>query len=140
MRFTNFVRTVLSYAPISTAAGAEAFTTGVDCLGYRYARVKLICGTATATGTIAAANIQESSDDGSTDAYADVSGADFDAITTANDNTIHHIDVDLTKRERYLRVAYDVDTDAVVFGVEIDLYDPVNAPATNSSTAAASPV
>jgi len=137
MRFSNFVRTVLSYAPISTSAGAEAFTTGVDCKGYRYARVKLICGTATATGTIAAANVQDSADNTT---FADVTGADFDAITTTNDNTIHHIDVDLLKRARYLRVAYDVDTDAVVFGVEIDLFDPVNGPATNSSTEAASPI
>lgn len=137
MRYSHFVRTVLSYSPQSTSAGAEAFTTGVDCRGYRRARVLLVCGTATATGTIAAANVQDSADNST---YADVTGADFDAITTSNDNTIHHIDVDLTQRARYLRVAYDVDTDAVIFGVVVELWDPINPPATNSSTEAASPV
>ena len=68
------------------------------------------------------------------DAYADVTSADFTAITSANDDAAYVIRLDLTKRERYIRVGYDVDTNAVLAAVHVVLMDPVNAPATASAT------
>ena len=133
MRFSNFTRHVQMLKPQSAAAAAEAFTSSIDCLGYRWAEIKLSTGTA--TGTIATSNIEESDSSGS--GFADVTGANFPAITASNDDAAYVIKLDMTKRKRYLRVAYDVDTNPVLMSIEATLSDPLNEPATASDTVSA---
>jgi hypothetical protein len=112
------VRSVL--VPASYGAAAEAFTSGIDCQGYDEALFIFHLGTATATGDVVF-QVEESSDDGVADTYADVTGAAVTEKDVNSDNTVYVGRVDLTKRERYLRVGYDVDDDAVIFGITVVL-------------------
>lgn len=75
--------------------------TGVDTLGYHQALVVLNVGTVTTSLDV---KVQESSDNGSGDSFADVSGAAFTQVTTANDNAIYVARINLDARERYIRV------------------------------------
>ena len=132
-------RVVSSLTPQSVNAGAATGTTGVDCKGYREALVILHVGAA--TGSIASAILQESSDNAVADAYAAVTDnaavtQEFTAVDSTNDVTVFVGRVDLTRVERYLRVLYDVDTNAVIFGVLFCLCDPVDHPATQVETVA----
>jgi fluoride ion exporter CrcB/FEX len=61
----------------------------------------LVIANAGAVGTSIAVKLQESSDDGDADAYADITGATTGAVTTAN--TVYLIDVNLSEYERYIR-------------------------------------
>lgn len=83
---------------------ASANGTGVDCLGYDYAVIVHLFGTVSASNT-ATFTVQQSSDDGSTDAYAAVSGAVY-TCTGTEDNTPVLGWVRLNGKDRYLRVAY----------------------------------
>lgn len=89
------------------AAGA-ANGPGVDCLGFTRAVLIVNVGTVTGDHNVTV-KVQESSDDGSTDTYADVTGATTGAVTTANDAGLaKFIEVDLSRRERYLRAVATV--------------------------------
>jgi hypothetical protein len=80
---------------------------GVDCLGYETLLAVVAAGDI-AAGTVTV-KLQESSDDGSTDAYADIASATTGAIAAAGDDEVYLIDVNLSERERYIRA---VATDA----------------------------
>ena len=125
------VRSVL--VPASYGAAAEAFTSGIDCQGYDELLLVFHIGTATATGDLTL-QVEESSDDGVADTYADVTGAAVSEITVSNDNTVYVARVDLTKRERYLRVGYDVDDDAVIFGITAIFSQAKVYPVTQTNT------
>lgn len=75
--------------------------TGVDTLGYHQALIVLNVGLVTTSLDV---KVQESSDNGSGDTYADISGAAFTQVTTANDNAIYVARINLDARERYIRV------------------------------------
>ena len=104
----TYIKPVQQYAADSLAVGTDN-STGVDCRGFRRALVIVNAGTATSgsagSGSLAV-TVQESSDDGSSDAYAAITGAAFAAITTANDEAIYIGSIDLTKRERYIRCSH----------------------------------
>ena len=74
---------------------------GVDGKGYHQALIVLNVGTVTTSLDV---KVQESSDNGSGDSYADISGAAFTQVTTANDNAIYVARINLDARERYIRV------------------------------------
>lgn len=120
--------------PASYAAAAEAFTSGVDCKGYREALVVIQCGAFTATGDVEF-DVEESADNST---FADVSSATTGELVQADDQTTYMIRLDLTKRKRYIRVGYDVDDDACIFGITVLLTDPIIRPATASATLSAS--
>jgi hypothetical protein len=126
------VRNVL--VPASYAAAAELFTSGIDCQGYDEALFIFHIGTATATGDLTM-QVEESSDDAVADPYADVTGAAVSEITVSNDNTVYVARVDLTKRERWLRVGYDVDDDNVIFGITVVFSQAKVYPVTQTNTA-----
>lgn len=121
---------VVKTQALAAATTAGVAGTGVDCKGYRECLVILdaILAAANAEADI---KIQESSDDGDSDTYADVSGAAFTQITPANDVTYYVARIDLTKRERYLRSYATMDgSNAFTGGVFFVLMDPIVGPAT----------
>ncbi len=95
--------------PESRTASANGL--GVDCRGYERALVIFHLGAhdrTTGDETITF-KVQESSDDGSVDTYADITGATTGALgnvtPNANSGNVYLIEVNLAKRERYLRGA-----------------------------------
>lgn len=96
-------RALATQALTATANGA-----GVDCRGFDRACLVVNVGTAGGTSPTLDVKLQESSDDGAVDTYADVASATFTQVTTANDVAAFLADIDLTKRERYLRAVFTV--------------------------------
>jgi hypothetical protein len=97
-----------SLDPESRTAGANG--RGVDCQGFEKALVVCHLGAhdrTTGDETIEF-KIQESSDDGGADAYTDVTGATTgvlgNVVPNATSGNVYLIDLNLAKRERYLRV------------------------------------
>jgi hypothetical protein len=125
MAFTLYERAL---AKIGIVAGDHAVGTlngtGIDTTGYNRALIILNSGTNGAGGTVDV-KVQESSDDGATDAYADISGAAFSQITESNDNEIYLMDIDLTPVEKYIRTVGITGTATCDYGVDVILYRPM---------------
>ena len=81
-------------------AGTTTNGTGIDTQGFHQALVILNVGTVTTSLDV---KVQESSDNGSGDSFADICGAAFTQVTTANDNAIYVARINLTGTERYIR-------------------------------------
>lgn len=121
---------------------ASANGAGVDCRGFERALVILHVGAhdRTTGDETLDVKIQESSDDGSADAFADVSGAAFaqlgNVVPNATKGNVYVMDIDLSKRERYLRAVGTAagTTPSTAYGVTILLlnarYTPVSQDAT----------
>jgi hypothetical protein len=75
---------------------------GVDCRGFTRATLLVTVGALAGDHNVTV-KLQQSSDDGGSDAYADVASATTGAIAAAGDEATYAIEVDLSKRERYLR-------------------------------------
>jgi len=83
---------------------ASANGTSVDCRGFEHALVVIALNTISSsnTGTI---TIEQSSDDGSSDSFAAISGALY-TFTGTDDDAVKAIAVRLHGKERYLRAVY----------------------------------
>lgn len=90
---------------------ASATTAAIDCRGYDYLRVIVYLGDTDIA--MAALKLQESNDNGSSDAYADITGAVFGTSTglsgsastlpsATGDNAFYVFIVDLKGRKRYI--------------------------------------
>lgn len=98
----NANHTVLqSHESDSRTAGAVNGA-GIDTREYEECVFVLNMGDIAATGTVNL-KVQESSDDGSADAYADVPGAAITALGDTDDDGVFCIAVRTRGRERYLR-------------------------------------
>lgn len=86
-----------------TAATTNA--TGVSTKGYEDAMV-IYYASPSGSGTTSDCKVQESSDNGSVDAYADVASAAFAQNTTAGGAKIQVMNINLSKREEYLRLVH----------------------------------
>lgn len=88
--------------PASRAAGTTNGT-GIDRQGLNSCTLFVQTGASSGTPSAIslACKLQESSDDASADAYADITDAAITAITAVN--TYAQVDVDLTGCERYVR-------------------------------------
>lgn len=99
--------------PVAIKDDGSWSTTAVDTKGYNFAQFAVQLGATDVA--MAALKLQESDDDGSSDAYADVAGAvaggegsvdiagaAFALPTATDDNQLVIIEVDLRKRKRYL--------------------------------------
>lgn len=93
---------------------------GVDTKGFETVMFELNVGVATATGTLDV-KLQESSDDGVADAYADITGAVFVQVTVANDNTVYLLRIKSRNFKRYLRTVSTIATDTVTAGIVANL-------------------
>jgi hypothetical protein len=98
-------------------AGAQTGT-GVDTLGFHQALVVLNVGTVTTSLDV---KLQESSDNGGSDTFADITGAAFTQVTTANDVAVYVGRVNLTGTERYIRVVGTGVGGSQSYGVSIIL-------------------
>lgn len=86
-----------------TAATTNA--TGFSTKGFEKA-LAIFYAAPSGSGTTSDCKLQESSDDGSTDAYADVANAAFAQVTTAGGAKIQVMNINLSKREEYLRLVH----------------------------------
>lgn len=100
---------VLMLPPVSASGGAHAGNTYVDTQGWSHLRVLFVAGSlgnnVGSTSAAAAPYVEQSDASGS--GYAAVTGAALAAVLTqtTHNNTLHAIDVDLTKsHKRYMRV------------------------------------
>lgn len=109
----------------STVNGA-----GIDTNGFSRALVVLNAGTAGASATVDV-KIQHSADNST---FADITGAVFTQVTTANDETIYLLDLSLVGVNRYIRVVSVVATATSALGVEVVLYRGAQAPVTQLQT------
>lgn len=104
--------------PKERAAGADNGT-GIDRTGYSSCTLFVMTGVDSGTPTSFTLNckLQQSSDDGSSDAYADITDAAITAITA--ENTYAKVDVNLQGCEQYIRA---VMTPAFVDGSSPKLF------------------
>lgn len=124
----------------TTAGKGDTITSSaVDMLGFSGACFIVTFGTITSTGT-GTVKLQHSTDDGSTDAYADVAGSGY-SYTAATDSA-KQVVVEVwkpTKRYLKLLVVRNNDANAVVEnGVCIQYAPDLNPPANSSVSGAKS--
>lgn len=126
----------IAIVPATLGAGATNGP-GVDCRGYGRANLKVLVGVVPGDNTVTV-KLQQSSDNGAGDAYTDVAGATTAAIAAAGGSAVYNIEVDLSKRERWLRaVATTAGTGpAVPTSAVIILHRPgsANLPPTQDKT------
>ncbi len=116
--------------------GSTAPTTSeaskIDTKGFRWATFILVGGAI--TGTTLAWKITESSDNFSSDAAADVTGATGTSLASADDNEVHTVIVDLQKCERYLQIAFTFTSVTVAnIGAVCILEGPLDSPYVGTS-------
>lgn len=115
------------------AAGTSAQTSSaVDMAGFDAVKFYSLFGAIT-SGAATSVKVQQSSDDASADAYADLEGT---SVTVADDDdnqvVVHDI---ISPRERYLKVVISRATqNAVIDGVIAVLYKARAAAPTNDAT------
>lgn len=118
----------------SVAAGTSNQTSSaVDMQGYDGCVFIAHLGTLTAT-QVTSLKVQSSTDDGSTDAYADITGSATSAAADADSNKMLIVDV-FRPAERYLKAVVVRGTaNAVIDGVTAIRYRGRKAPISQSST------
>lgn len=92
-----------SFSVAITAAVTNG--TGVDCRGFRNA-MAVYYAAPSGSGTTSDCKVQESSDNGGGDAFADVASATFAQNTTAGGAKLQVMNINIAKRERYLRLVH----------------------------------
>jgi hypothetical protein len=130
-------KAVQAIAPQAASTGADVVVgSGIDCAGYEVALFVVEVG-AVASGAdkSVSAQIQESSDNGSSDTFADLTGATTGAVANAGQNETYLIEVNLSEAERYLRVAIDGGSSAGgLIGVACLLMQGRSLPPTQQNT------
>jgi len=118
-------------------AGAAAGTTtitptaGIDMQGFNSCLFLTMLGTVTSTG-VPAIKVQQSSDDGATDAYSDLEASAF-AATDTDDDKIIAVEV-MRPTKRYLKLILTRTTANVVLdGIVAILGNPQVVPVTQST-------
>lgn len=92
-----------SFSLAITAAAVNG--TGVDCLGFQRVMAAFYSAPSGA-GTTSDCKVQESSDNGGGDAFADVASATFAQATTAGGAKLQVMNINAAKRERWLRLVH----------------------------------
>jgi hypothetical protein len=121
---------------VTTAAGATGQTaitsSAVDTAGYTGVRFLVAIGPVTASAATSI-KLQQSDDDGSSDAYSDIVGTS-QTIADSADNT--HIYADIFQpQKRYLKLVVSRATqDATIGAVFAELYGASTLPVTQTAT------
>jgi len=93
-----------SIAPQAVGSSATVNGAGVDCQGTEgllaIVNIGAIVDSSNITLTV---KLQQSSDDGDSDAYADITDATTDAIANDGQNEVYLIELNMSERERYIR-------------------------------------
>ena len=114
-----------------TAAATNG--TGIDTQGYRRAAA-IFYSVPSGSGTTSDCKLQDSADNST---YADVTSAAFTQATTAGGAEWQFLDIDLAKRNRYVRLVH-TGAGASAAGVATGaflLYEPWNAAPTQDTAA-----
>lgn len=121
---------------ITAGTGDTLTSNSIDTMGFAGVAFILALGTVTATGTVAP-TVQQSSDDGSSDAYV----ATTALIAAASYTSGYDVVIDVARpQERYLKlVTVRATANVVIDGLWAILYRPsMGAPAKDTTTAAQS--
>ena len=138
--------TLSENSPVKPSIAVQDRTTaingiGVDCAGYDGCLVifHLIAHLRDDSDEVLDVKIQESSDDGSSDNYADITGAAFaqigNVVPAATKGNVYLMDIKLSKREQYLRAVGTPDgtTPEDSYTVSFLLYRGTQAPVTQDA-------
>jgi hypothetical protein len=121
---------------VTTAAGASGQTTitssAVDTTGFLGVRFLIAIGPVTA-GAVTTFKLQQSDDDGGSDAYSDIVGSS-QTIADSADNTHVYSDI-FQPQKRYLKLVVSRATqDATIGAVIAELYGASTLPVTQTAT------
>jgi hypothetical protein len=118
----------------AVAAGtSDQTSSAVDMVGYDSVMFVALLGTLTATQATSM-KIQQSSDDGSSDSYGDLTGTDSGNMADDDDNQMIIIDVHKPSK-RYLKAILLRETaNAVIDGIIAIKYNARSVPITQGST------
>lgn len=114
-------------------AGTSTITpsAGIDMQGFNACKFDVLLGAITSTG-VPAIKVQQSDDDGSTDAYSDLEGTAF-AATDADSNKIISVEI-IRPKKRYLKLILTRTTANVVLdGIIATLSNAQGLPITHVS-------
>lgn len=117
----------------AVAAGTtDQTSSAIDTANFEGVKIYTAFGTIT-SGAVTSVKIQQSSDDGSADAYADLAGT---SVTVADDDDNQVVVHDIFRpRERYLKVVVDRGTqNAVIDGIVAVLYGARENPTTDDTS------
>lgn len=114
------------------AGTSDQTSSAIDVAGYDGVKIYTLFGAIT-SGAVTSVKVQQSSDNGSVDTYADLEGS---SITVADDDDDQVVVHDIYRpRERYLKVVIDRGTqNAVIDGIIAVLYGARKLPPTNDAT------
>ena len=104
---------------------ASGTTGGVDTKGFT--RAKLVIVATTASGATFDAAVQESNDNGATDAYTNVVGSNIATVNASTSKASRTVSINLDHRKRYLRVIETV-VGTVTGSIVLELMNPLSAP------------
>lgn len=112
---------------LATVQSAHSGGASIDTLalpGGPFRRAALTIGATVSAGTLDA-SVQESADDVT---YSTISGGAITQLTSSASNVVAIIDIDLSKRKRYLRAYYEPSGSATGYANAVfHLYEPMNA-------------
>lgn len=115
-----------------TAGTTDQTSSAIDTLGYDGVKIYTAFGAIT-SGAVTSVKVQQSSDDASADAYADLEGTSI-TIADDDDNQVAVHDI-YRPRERYLKVVVDRGTqNAVIDGIIAVLYGARELPTTDDTS------
>jgi len=129
---SDTIKVVQSLEP-QAVNNATVNGTGVNCQGWDAALVVINVGVIGSTSLTV--KLQESSDDGAVDTYADITDATTGALVTAGDQSVYIMDVNLSEIEQYIR-AVAISASAVddFVGVTFCLMSGRHLPPTQAET------
>ena len=99
-RYSESIKVLNSFVVTITAASTNGAS--ADCLGFRRAAAIFNC-TPSGAGTTGDCKLQDSADNST---FADVTSATFTQATTAGGNSCQILNIDLSKRNRYIRLVF----------------------------------
>jgi len=119
---------------ILSAGTSDVNSGSVDTLGYEGVAFVMSVGVIASSGAVSV-KVQQSSDDGAVDTYADVTGTAQGATADTDDNKLILIDI-YRPKERYLRVATTRGDggNSTIDGLIALLYRPINGAVTQGAT------
>lgn len=118
---------LVKLADHSTAATSTVTSAALDTQGYGGAWIFSSFGTAAADNTV---KVQQSDDDGSTDAYSDLLGTSVASGTSDED-----VWVDVKRpAKRYLKLVAARGTSSTLESIWAILYNPTNVPVDNTTS------
>lgn len=128
----SYSETVIRVSNAAVAATTDIECTGVNTAGFDAVKFYTLFGAITGSA-VTSVKLQQSSDDGSSDAYSDLEGS---SVTVADDDDNQVVVHDCIRpAKQYVRVVIDRGTqNAVVDGVIAVLYKPFEAATTNDAT------